>query len=59
MAPRPPLSLIRRMLGDRTIGNVYFFRPLTDEDREAIRALPEADVLGISGLARSPKRSLT
>jgi hypothetical protein len=40
---RHPLSTVRRMLGDHPIGNVYFFRPLTAEDREYIEALPEAD----------------
>ena len=41
------VSAIRRWLGDRRIGFIGFNRQLTEADRQAIEAFPEAQVHGV------------
>ena len=40
------VSSIRQLLGDRRVGTIFFWRPLTAADREAAAAFPESKVMG-------------
>jgi hypothetical protein len=44
ITPVPPISPVRQWMGDRVEGIIAFGRPLTDADRAALSAFPEADV---------------
>jgi hypothetical protein len=53
-APDPGISNVRRRLGDWRVESLFFNRQLTDADKEAIRAFPEAEIQAIPAPARAP-----